>query len=173
MKRTLLFITASLILFGPITLQAQTGNRCDSEEAHQFDFWIGEWDVYKNGTDTLLGHNIIKPVAKACALLESWNSIDNQTIGSSINKYNFEKGKWQQMWVDNSGLTLLIEGEYRDGKMVLENAQPARDRIKSMNNRITWFNNKDGSVRQLWEYSIDEGKTWQVAFDGMYKKVEH
>jgi hypothetical protein len=36
--------------------------------------------------------------------------------------------------------------------------------------RLTFFNNPDGTVRQLWESSNDEGKTWQVAFDGLYRK---
>jgi hypothetical protein len=38
-----------------------------------------------------------------------------------------------------------------------------------MQNRITWTPHPDGSVRQLWEQSTDEGKTWQVAFDGLYR----
>ena len=37
-------------------------------------------------------------------------------------------------------------------------------------NRITWTPNKDGTVRQLWEASTDQGKTWQVAFDGLYRR---
>jgi hypothetical protein len=36
--------------------------------------------------------------------------------------------------------------------------------------RITWTANADGSVRQLWESSDDEGKTVTVAFDGLYRR---
>ena len=39
-------------------------------------------------------------------------------------------------------------------------------------NRITWFDNHDGSVRQLWEISRNAAKTWEVVFDGIYKKKE-
>ena len=31
-----------------------------------------------------------------------------------------------------------------------------------------FFNLGPGPVRQLWEQSTDEGKTWTVAFDGLY-----
>lgn len=156
----------------PVFVNAQQQNPCSSNEAHQFDFWLGEWNVYKYGTDTLVGHNLIKPLASGCALLENWNSIDNRSIGNSVNKYNFGTKKWQQMWVDNVGTTLMIEGDYKDSKMMLENEQPNRTGDGTIKNRITWFNNNDGTVRQLWQYSKDKGKTWLVAFDGLYKKVK-
>ncbi|CAN5170593.1 hypothetical protein BH11PSE14_BH11PSE14_24070 [soil metagenome] len=35
--------------------------------------------------------------------------------------------------------------------------------------RITWTPNADGSVRQFWESSSDDGKRWTTAFDGLYK----
>jgi hypothetical protein len=38
--------------------------------------------------------------------------------------------------------------------------------------RITWTPNEDGSVRQFCEISKDDGETWQVGFDGLYKRVE-
>ncbi len=146
-------------------------NPCASEEAHQFDFWLGEWDVYHTTADTIVGHNNITPLANGCALLENWTSGTGFT-GSSINKYNFLTKKWEQMWVDVSGTTLHINGEYKDGKMILENEQPARTGNGTVQNKITYYNNADGTVRQHWEYSSDKGKTWQNAFDGMYKKVK-
>jgi len=35
--------------------------------------------------------------------------------------------------------------------------------------RMTFFP-QDGTVRQLWEQSVDGGKTWSVAFDGLYTR---
>jgi len=37
-------------------------------------------------------------------------------------------------------------------------------------NRMTWFNNPDGTVRQLWEQSKDGGLAYTVQFDGLYRK---
>ena len=31
--------------------------------------------------------------------------------------------------------------------------------------------NADGTVRQLWETSSDDGKTWAASFDGLYRKA--
>jgi hypothetical protein len=39
-------------------------------------------------------------------------------------------------------------------------------------NRITWTPSPEGSVQQLWETSSDGGKTWQVTFDGRYRRTK-
>jgi hypothetical protein len=36
--------------------------------------------------------------------------------------------------------------------------------------RITWSKNADATVRQVWDSSTDGGKTWTVAFDGVYTR---
>jgi hypothetical protein len=36
--------------------------------------------------------------------------------------------------------------------------------------RISWTRLEDGRVRQLWEATTDGGKTWTIAFDGLYKR---
>lgn len=170
-KVNLIFITTILSL--PIVFQAVAQgqpNPCNSEKVHEFDFWIGEWDVYDINADTIVGHNIITPIADGCAILENWTG-GSGSIGSSINKYNFSTQMWEQMWVDNSGSSLHIKGVYKDRKMILENEQPARGGNGTVKNKITYYNNADGTVRQHWEYSTDKGKTWLNAFDGLYKKA--
>ncbi len=46
-----------------------------------------------------------------------------------------------------------------------ETASPKGDRALQ---RITWSSMAGGRVRQLWEQSADAGKTWTIAFDGIY-----
>jgi len=172
MKKTLIVASIVIVnLTGNIWAQQQQPFPCDSKEAHQFDFWIGDWDVYATGTETIIGHNTITPIANGCAVLENWTG-GGGSIGSSINKFNFATKVWEQMWVDNSGSSLHIKGVYADAKMVLENEQPARKGNGTVKNKITYCNNADGTVRQHWEFSTDQGKTWQSSFDGLYKKVK-
>lgn len=170
--KTVIYILAVLLFTCTLSLQAQQRpNLCASKEAHQFDFWLGDWDVYDTNADTIVGHNLITPLANGCALLENWSSTSGFT-GSSINKYNFATKMWEQMWVDVSGNTLHIKGTYKDSKMILENEQPGQGGNGTVKNKITYYNNSDGTVRQHWEFSNDQGKTWQSAFDGMYRKVK-
>lgn len=159
-----------LLLNVQLKAQANATNPCDHPKLQEFDFWIGEWSVFKYGTDTLIGYNSITPVAGGCALQENWRSAGGPSIGTSLNKYAFNIQKWQQMWVDNSGQTLQLSGSYADGKMVMGNEQISRDGQRKILNRITWSKLDHGHVRQLWEQSSDGGTTWTTSFDGEYKK---
>lgn len=53
--------------------------------------------------------------------------------------------------------------------MVLEGESVSRSG-EPLRNRFTWTENADGTVRQHWEVSKDQGESWQTAFDGLYRK---
>ena len=79
--------------------------------------------------------------------------------------YDAVRKRWHQTWVDDKGNVLLLDGEWKGGRMVLEGERPVAGG-KTSRERITWTPQAGGGVRQLWESSTDSGKTWQVAFDG-------
>jgi len=149
-----------------VLLEGEAANSCDTAAARQFDFWLGEWEVTVRGK--LAGTNKISRAAGGCALLEEYQS-QRDYSGKSLNFFNPELGKWQQVWVGSAGDILSLSGEYFDGKMVLT-GEAAQDG-KPVQHRITWFNQAvKGTVRQLWESSEDSGKTWTVVFDGLYSR---
>jgi hypothetical protein len=145
---------------------------CTGAERRQFDFWLGEWEV-TNPKGKVVGHSRIESILGGCVIAEHWSSAtgDGANDGKSYNLYNADKKCWEQFWVDASGSRLMLVGTLVDGAMVLEGRQdlPGKDG-KYRTERITWTPNADGSVRQLWESSDDEGKTVTVAFDGLYRK---
>ncbi len=155
----------ALLVSGPVAA-ADPAIPCADEKSHQFDFWIGEWDVMAGGKQA--GTNSIQPILDGCVLQETWSGARG-SAGSSFNFYNPTTGKWHQFWVWRNGTTLDVAGEYKDGKMLLVGDGKSRDG-KTIRNRITWHDNPDGTVRQHWEKSIDGGKTWKTSFDGLYKK---
>ena len=80
-------------------------------------------------------------------------------------------GRWHQTWVDSGGSLLLLDGGPLDGGMVLEGVAPADDDPRRLDRqRITWTPMPDGSVRQHWEVSADDGGAWRTAFDGRYRR---
>jgi hypothetical protein len=154
---------AMLLLSAASTVPAQPpASSCAAPEHRQFDFWVGEWRV-TTPDGKHAGDNRIEKVLEGCALHESWQGAGGGR-GFSYNAYDRHRKVWHQTWVDKQGNLLLLEGGIEDGAMVLSGAQGAAL------NRITWTPNKDGSVRQLWETSADQGKTWQTAFDGLYRR---
>jgi hypothetical protein len=135
---------------------------CRAVEHHQFDFWIGDWEVFQpNGQKA--GENRIEPIADGCALLENWSGRGNFS-GKSLNIYDRSDRRWHQTWVDNSGSLLVLAGGLVGKAMVMGSDHAAPGAWQ----RITWTPNDDGSVRQLWESSADAGTTWAVQFDGKY-----
>jgi hypothetical protein len=146
---------------------AQQPAACDTPEHKQFDFWIGEWNVQDFGSGAPVGQNRIVQI-HACTLEENWEGSAGDT-GTSLNNYRPDERKWHQVWVNTNGAFLHLIGEFRDGKMVLsgESIRPLRG-VRVLN-RVTWsvVNNRN-RVRQFWEVSRDDGKTWSVDFDGLY-----
>jgi hypothetical protein len=168
----------SLVLFIPLAVAAQeTGSGdpaavkpCGAAEYRQFDFWIGDWNVSSSGTPA--GTNSIQAIHNGCALQENWQGAGEGGIsGTSFNIYDQATGRWHQTWIDSSGTLLQLDGGLLDGVMVLSGKRPARDGSGMVQHRISWTSNPDGSVRQLWEASRDEGSSWAMLFDGLYNKA--
>ena len=139
---------------------------CSAPENRQFDFWIGEW-APQNVQGVTVGTSSIQLILKSCIIFENWNT--PVSAGKSFNLYDVKDGKWHQTWVDNSGMLLLLEGQFNGKSMVLE-GKTIDQAAKETKHRITWTPNADGSVRQLWE-STDAKGAWTVAFDGLYKRI--
>lgn len=142
---------------------------CTSEEYRQFDFWAGDWEVY-NPAGTIVGTNTITPMLGGCVLREHWEG-QGGNIGESYNVYDRSTGQWHQTWVDNGGLLLKLDGKLKSGSMVLRGELIGRDGNARLQ-RVTWTPAEDGSVRQHWESSADDGATWSTQFDGKYVKKE-
>lgn len=140
---------------------------CATPEHRQFDFWVGDWAVHRADNGKHAGQNRIDSVLGGCALHENWVG-GGGVKGNSYNTYDARRGVWHQTWVDSTGDLLVLEGRFKDGKMVLEGEQRGADG-KPVKNRITWTPLAGGKVRQLWETSPD-GKQWAVSFDGIYSK---
>ena len=156
----------TLLLLHFLLAQAPAAPPCSAPEYRQFDFWIGDWVVH-NPNRQQVGTNRIEKIAGGCALQENWTSARG-TNGRSINAYHALRRTWVQHWVDDSGSILLLEGRYEGDKMILRGSSPAPSGNGTVKDRITWSRLPDGRVRQLWEQSSDDGKTWTVAFDGVY-----
>lgn len=141
------------------------GRGCPDPRAREFDFWIGTW-VVSNQDGSIVGHNRIEPILDRCVLQETWAGASG-SAGTSLNFFDTARNKWRQFWVWREGTTLELEGGLVDGAMILEG--DSVEEGKPARNRITWTNVPDGSVRQLWELSLDGGKSWKTLFDGIYR----
>lgn len=152
----------------PPTPNPVPGEICKQARFHEFDFWIGEWEVF-GPAGKKVGENRISVVNKGCTLAEHWTNTSGGE-GRSYNALDAATKTWHQFWSDDQGGTLWLSGGLREGAMVMEGESPSASTGKPQRQRISWTPNADGSVRQLWETSDDGGASWQVSFDGHYRR---
>ena len=132
---------------------------CTGSDYRAFDFWLGEWEVTTPARAGWQASSSITLSNDGCSIQERY-STPSGYAGSSINFYDATRQVWHQTWVDNQGGPLYLDGGFANGTMVLSDDS----------NRITWSVQPDGRVRQHWESSSDEGKSWSTAFDGFYRR---
>lgn len=131
----------------------------------QFDFWIGQWDVYGKG-NALVGHSEVNLILGDCVIHENWTD-GTGGEGKSYNKYNAPLKRWEQYWVDQYGATTHYIGNL-DGANMVYLADGFNPAGKPQKLRMTFFPLPEGRVRQFGESSDDDGKTWQTTFDLTY-----
>ncbi|MDD4645308.1 MAG: hypothetical protein PHY99_04900 [Bacteroidales bacterium] len=162
---------AILILLTSFSGFSQSGNTtcaCCKDEYKQFDFWIGDWVVYANAE--MVGFNKITKIESDCILRENWKSVVSSHTGSSYNFYDRNEKKWKHTWIGSNGVTLEVKGEFRDNKMSMISDEIRDEKGNRIINKITWFVNANGTVRQLWEQTKDGGLTYLTLFDGLYRR---
>jgi hypothetical protein len=168
MRRIALSLAAALLSLSPA--MAQTLG-CDTPEARQFDFWVGQWDVYATGSETLVAHSHIEKLYAGCAVRENWMPLKGGG-GGSLNAYVPADRQWHQTWVDSSGSWVEFKGGLKDKAMIISGFWAGSANGKDAVTRMTYTQNADGSVRQFGEVSTDGEKTWAPSFDLTYRPAK-
>jgi hypothetical protein len=145
-------------------------------EAHQLDFWIGDWTVtpWAAGPSVSIGprsENHISPILEHCVIEENWVAASGAK-GRSMNFFDPNRRLWRQIWMDESMWSLDYEGSYSDGAMRFHGWSRGPNGQTRLE-KLTFFNISPDTVRQLFEQSTDSGKTWATTFDGRYVRIKH
>jgi tetratricopeptide (TPR) repeat protein len=141
--------------------------------ARAFDFWVGEWDVYVNGTGQKAGENRIDRTAGGCLILENWTATSGYLVGppssgTSMNFVERSTGMWKQVWMGSGrGQTNYENGKYADGIMrfLFTRTNPQGQAVTI---RFSFHNLGANRVRQHQEASADSGKTFTTNYDFIY-----
>ncbi len=155
---------------------AQTSRSCTSEpRLHALDFWLGQWDVYSGNEKD--GTNRIVRVLHGCAVEEHWRDVEGSE-GQSLFYFNRAGARWKQVWVTEQGLAIGGTKEKSEQtelttptQLRFQGQYPGRDGAPILD-RTTLTHNPDDTVRQLIDISFDNGQTWRVTFDAIYRRHE-
>ena len=138
---------------------------------NEFDFWIGEWEVF-NQQGQKVGENLIQKSMKGCLILENWKSVQG-SMGTSMNYYDPASNTWKQNWVDENGQIIWYSGEVKENAMYFE-GELIDPEGKIEVAQVVLRQLPNGNVHHVIKHSKDSGKTWYTWFDGTYikKKTE-
>ena len=165
------FLVLSIVFISVHSLIAQVDQNISEEfafeEARQFDFWVGEWDVNLrirqpdfSWKDAMTSKAHIYRILDGKAILELWNS--QQIKGYSLRYYDNTEGKWMLYlnWPGpNRSGTSSLSGAFRHGRgeFFSTSIQPDSTEIIS---RYTFSDVTPNSLRWDDAFSRDGGNTW-------------
>ena len=147
---------------------------CETAEGFSdFDFWVGEWNVYSNDDEhQFAGTNSITKHYNNCLIKETWQGAGGGG-GFSINYYNAVTDVWRQVWVANGYSIDYTGGLNENGAMVLEGEIYGYRSGNATPFKGTWTPQADGSVVQHFDIYDAANDIWNVWFEGLYIRKEN
>ena len=159
-------VLASWLAIASLGAPLRAGSPCDSPEHRQFDFWLGDWDVYDAGETKPSMRIQVEKILDGCALKETYRDVNGMT-GESINVYDSGRRLWHQTWATNRGQVLYLDGKLENGRMSFTATEPTAQGPVLWR---AWWIPQGAEVRETAETSSDGGKTWKQRFDIVFRK---
>lgn len=175
-----LAVTVLVICFSCSTLAQESSTPpapppfCENNKGFDdWDFWVGEWNVYTNNeARTFAGTNSITKHYNNCLVKELW--VDRTGNGGfSVNYYNPVKEEWRQVWVSNGYSIDYTGGLNEAGAMALEGEIYSYASGVKAKFRGTWTPEENGDVIQHFSAHNAENDTWTTWFEGRYVRKEN
>ena len=157
-----------------MAIRKMTFTSIHAEKIRQFDFWIGEWEVF--GPDgKKAGDSKITLILDSCVILEEWTSASFQQglryAGKSFNTYNNLTKQWQQTWVDNAGgSNEYLQGRFENNQIIYTSTPFKYSKDSMAIRKMTFTSIHAEKIRQFGEISKDKGISWSTEYDLEYRR---
>jgi hypothetical protein len=163
---------------GAIMPSATSSAECSNPEYHQFDFWIGQWDIKQkilkaDGTwFEADARTNVSPILDGCALIEEWQGDvlffwegmekPEPLKGFSVRAFDQKTNHWTISWMDTGHLRFTeFEGTFHDGRGEFFRKGPNENGKKTIT-RVTFSDITSASVHWDLAVSTDDGQSWKT-----------
>jgi hypothetical protein len=148
---------------------------CDTPQHHQFDYWVGDWQVFDaSNNNQLVAVDHIEKHSEGCIIQQNLTFITDlyrregvgyRLAGIGVNRFDGER--WLQLWADNQWGAIALRGAPDEhGSLVFTSIVPSRGRDL----KIIYEKHADGTVRNL-EYVAPTGtQKWEKYGDLIYRR---
>ncbi len=132
--------------------------------AHDFDFWLGEWDA--KDSDGKTATNSLRRILADTVIEEDFRSADLE--GRSWSVFIPLRKMWVQTWVDNKASYLLFTGgREADGWRILRQHLPQGG---AGTHRMIFDKITTDAFEWEWQRTDDGGATWTVLWHIDYRR---
>lgn len=135
------------------------GELCRAPEYRQLDYSIGRFRVVAE-TGERAGELRVEPILAGCVLRGHWRGAIAGS-GEATTWYDRHSGQWHRVLVNDDGQSLRLSGRVEGTQLVLTGRNAFFDGRIGLH-RMTWQPQPDGSIRQHWALSMDEGRSWET-----------
>ena len=132
------------------------------------DFWVGEWAIYDQDR-VRVGTNRVAKTPDGCAFVETWTGTLGDG-GRSLNFFNERAGRWQQVWIGDTGGIVEQAGEVTAGELRLQGETVQANGTRVLNRQVL-SQTGSGRLRQRAEISQDGGRSWLPQFEFTYVRM--
>jgi len=153
-----------------------------SEDQHAFDWQFGDWDVHMSDLkDPLTGSNTWAPMDGTVVVKRIWggkaNIAEIDVKGASgplqlisLRLYNPATKEWSLNFAHSGGgFGVPLIGAFKDGRGDFYDQEPYDD--KTILQRFSFLDIGADSARDEQAFSADHGKTWEVNYVGLHKRI--
>ncbi len=145
------------------------GELCKPTEYRAFDFAHGHFRMRGAG-GTLAGHLRMTPMLMGCASRGHWRGAIAGR-GEVTTWFDRFQQRWHQLYVNDDGHPLMMSGGMRDGALVFTGVNTFFDGRVGLH-RMSWSPLPGGGLRQHWEFSADDGKSWETLIDARGTRLQ-
>ena len=124
----------------------------------------------KDRTARVVATDSVTKEDRGCTLVEKWRDASGGGEGLSVITYHPAQQMWHRDALIRSSVVLAFEGRMSGGSMIMTAKQYSGSGLTELH-RIRFTPKSDGTVEEVWQTSIDAGRSWHIRFDEVMTRI--